>query len=420
MKIIFVLVLGLAAWVVVAQPSSASKNLREVWYRGELRMESPNGEQEPWTLPFRLVAVSGSGAAGGRPQWYLVNEPERVPLAYVGANAEGYEEYDIPYFSGRLAWRTEGGQLRGFWLRPDQGTRFALTLKPGKGPLADLPKPASGAPRHPLAARYALRFHDANQPAEQGKPGIAVLREDEDGNVTGTIMTESGDYRYLAGTRRGNRVHLSTFNGVFAYVFALELGEGGRVAGTHFISATRQQRIAGMADPDARLADPSSLAAMKPGVESLTFSLPHYQTGLHFSPELGMPAVIQIMGSWCPNCVDESKAFAQFQAAYPDVQFFGITFERSAEREQAFAAVDKFVRALDLRYPILFGGRAERGAVERTLEGLANFHSYPTTIYLDKQGKVRKIYSGFYGPGTPEYGAWVEETRAFIDKLRAE
>lgn len=414
MKIIFVLILGLATWVAVAQPR-AKAQLRESWYHAEITLAAEG--RQPWTLPFDVLSLrSGSGGA----QWYLVNGEERIPLAYAGAQSEGYEQFEIPYFSGRLIWRQEGKNLVGFWQRPDQGTQFSLRLTPGASPRFARNQEPSKLPKQPLQPKYGLRFHQADQPAEQGSKGLAVLTEHADGRVTGTIMTESGDYRYLAGNRYHNHVYLSTFNGVFAYVFALELGLDGRIEGTQFLSPTRQQRISGAADPDARLADPTSLSSMKPGVESLTFSLPHYQTGELFRPEPGKPAVIQIMGSWCPNCVDESNAFAQFQKAYPDVQFFGITFERSADREQAFPAVDKFVRGLDLRYPILFGGRAERGAVERTLEGLANFHSYPTTIYLDKQGKVRKIYSGFYGPGTPEYAPWLEETRAFIDKLRAE
>ncbi|MFM8565590.1 MAG: TlpA family protein disulfide reductase [Bacteroidota bacterium] len=414
MKIIFVLILGLAVWVVVAQPSAKAQP-NETWYHAEITLAA---EGHPsWTLPFDVCAVrSGSGAA----QWCLVNGAERIPLAYAGSNSEGYEQFEIPFYSGRLIWRKEGKDLVGFWLRPDQGSQFALRLSSGTRARFAGIDASTALPRQPLQLKYRLRFHHADQPAEQGSKGIAVLTEHADGRVTGTIMTESGDYRYLAGNRISNRVYLSTFNGVFAYVFALELGPDGSILGTHFISSTRQQRITGVADPDARLADPTSLSSMKPGVESLTFSLPHYQPGELFGPELGKPSVIQIMGSWCPNCVDESNAFKQFDAAYPDVQFFGITFERSADREQALPAVDKFVRGLDLRYPILFGGRAERGAVERTLEGLANFHSYPTTIYLDKQGKVRKIYSGFYGPGTPEYAPWLEETQAFIEKLRAE
>jgi thiol-disulfide isomerase/thioredoxin len=173
-------------------------------------------------------------------------------------------------------------------------------------------------------------------------------------------------------------------------------------------------------DLTAKLADPTGITGMKPGVKSLGFSLPHYKTGELLGPDLGRPAVIQIMGSWCPNCLDESVAFKQFQAAFPEVQFFGIAFERSAEREEAFDAVDKFVRGLDLRYPVLFAGRAASGAVEKVLEGLVGFQSYPTTIYLDRQGEVRKIYSGFYGPGTPEYEPWLQETLAFIEKLQSE
>ena len=415
MKILFVLLLGLAAWVVVAQPRAVD-GPRETWFHAEITLRPAQGGQPAWVLPFDVVSVQNRGAA--RPDLYVANGEERLRLAYVGATPDGFERYELPYFPGELVWRRSGRMLDGYWLRPDRGEQYPLVLTLGRRPRFALPSPQGV--EQPLADRYALRFHHPDQPANEGSPGIAVLREDEDGGVTGTIMTESGDYRYLAGNRRGNRVHLSTFNGVFAYVFELELLEGGALRGRQILSASRTQAITGKSDPEAKLADPTTLAGMKPGATTLTFSLPHYQTGALFQPELGRPAVIQIMGSWCPNCVDESNAFRQFHAAYPDVQFFGLTFERTGEREQAFAAVDKFVRGLDLRYPILFAGRAERGAVERVLVGLDNFSSYPTTIYLDKQGRVRKIYSGFYGPGTPDYEAWVEETRAFIEKLRGE
>lgn len=418
MKVLFVLLLGLAVWVVVVQPSSAqsSPSGRETWFRAQITLRAAQGTDAAWLLPFELVSVDQGAKA--KPAFFAVNGAERLPLAYVGANAEGYERYELPYFPGELWWRKEGSAWNGFWVRPDRGERYDLRLERGPLPRFDLPE--GREPREVLAARYGLKMHHPDQPAEQGSNAIAVLEEQADGRVLGTIMTESGDYRYLAGTRRGNRVHLSTFNGVFAYVFELELLPGGGIQGRQIVSATRAQSIVGKADPEAKLADPTSLAAMKPGATTLTFSLPHYQTGALFSPELGKPAVIQIMGSWCPNCVDESNAFKQFHAAFPDVQFFGVTFERSAEREAAFGAIDKFVRGLDLRYPILFAGRAERGAVERALDGLGNFHSYPTTIYLDKQGRVRKIYSGFYGPGTPEYEPWLQETQAFIEKLRSE
>jgi hypothetical protein len=34
---------------------------------------------------------------------------------------------------------------------------------------------------------------------------------------------------------------------------------------------------------------------------------------------------------------------------------------------------------------------------------LSHFLAFPTTIFLDKKGNVRKIYTGFSGPGTGQY-----------------
>jgi len=47
--------------------------------------------------------------------------------------------------------------------------------------------------------------------------------------------------------------------------------------------------------------------------------------------------------------------------------------------------------------------------------------AFPTTIYIDKKGNVRKIYTGFYGPATGEnYLKYQEETNRFIEKLLKE
>ena len=418
MKIIFVLILALAAWVVVAQPRAGGSGSvpREVWFHAEITLRPAANGQKAWILPFDVVSVSSSDKA--RPAFFVVNGLERLPLSYTGSTPEGYERYEIPYFQGELIWRKEGRQLAGFWMRPDRGTQYELVLSPGK--LARFALNEAPVKQFLLEERYALVQYEPGSPAEKGRRAIAALTEHSDGTVTGSIMTESGDYRYLAGNRSGNRIHLSTFNGIFAYVFELELTENGEILGRQLLNGSSELALSGRVDLTAKLADPTGITGMKPGVKRLVFSLPHYKTGELLGPDLGRPAVIQIMGSWCPNCLDESVAFKQFQAAFPEVQFFGIAFERSAEREEAFAAVDKFVRGLDLRYPVLFAGRAASGAVEKVLEGLVGFQSYPTTIYLDRQGEVRKIYSGFYGPGTPEYEPWLQETLAFIEKLQSE
>ena len=47
--------------------------------------------------------------------------------------------------------------------------------------------------------------------------------------------------------------------------------------------------------------------------------------------------------------------------------------------------------------------------------------SYPTCIFIDKAGKVRRIRTGFYGPGTGEhYVNYKRNLDSFIQQLLAE
>jgi peroxiredoxin len=66
-------------------------------------------------------------------------------------------------------------------------------------------------------------------------------------------------------------------------------------------------------------------------------------------------------------------------------------------------------------------GPADNKAAEAALPALNHVMSFPTTIIIDKKGKVRKIHTGFSGPGTGQYyEEWVEAFNNTIDKLLAE
>ncbi|PKP41219.1 MAG: TlpA family protein disulfide reductase, partial [Bacteroidetes bacterium HGW-Bacteroidetes-10] len=46
---------------------------------------------------------------------------------------------------------------------------------------------------------------------------------------------------------------------------------------------------------------------------------------------------------------------------------------------------------------------------------------FPTTIFIDKKGVVRRIHSGFSGPGTGiHYQNFVKEFTTFVEGLIAE
>jgi hypothetical protein len=73
----------------------------------------------------------------------------------------------------------------------------------------------------------------------------------------------------------------------------------------------------------------------------------------------------------------------------------------------------------NIEYPLLFGGPTTSAA--KTLPMLSGINGYPTTIYIDRKGMVRKIYTGINGPATgSEYEKWMDDTISLVEKLLAE
>ena len=75
----------------------------------------------------------------------------------------------------------------------------------------------------------------------------------------------------------------------------------------------------------------------------------------------------------------------------------------------------------NIGYDLAVAGVSNKDSVARSLPQLAKFLAFPTTIFLDKKGNVRKIHTGFAGPGTGKY--YQEEVASFnreVDKLLKE
>jgi len=58
---------------------------------------------------------------------------------------------------------------------------------------------------------------------------------------------------------------------------------------------------------------------------------------------------------------------------------------------------------------------------EKTLPQLTPIMVFPTSIFIDKKGKVRKLDTSFNGPGTGEhYDEYKREFEAMVDALLRE
>jgi thiol-disulfide isomerase/thioredoxin len=115
--------------------------------------------------------------------------------------------------------------------------------------------------------------------------------------------------------------------------------------------------------------------------------------------------VMTIMGSWCPNCMDEAR-FLDSLADRLDkdqVAIFGLAFERMSDTARALRAISRFGESLELNYPIYYGGSTNKEDVAAKLTFIDELRSYPTLLIIDRQNQIRYVHTGFAGPATSEY-----------------
>jgi thiol-disulfide isomerase/thioredoxin len=141
---------------------------------------------------------------------------------------------------------------------------------------------------------------------------------------------------------------------------------------------------------------------------------------VHFdSRTITKPTILAIQGSWCPNCMDEDRVLDQYYREFEGaIDVYGLSYEYSGTLEKATAAVQKMERDLGTSFPMViatYNAQQDRNAVLP----LEQIRSYPTSIMLDHQGNVVKIHTGFYGPSTKEYEAYVKETKEELEALVA-
>lgn len=244
--------------------------------------------------------------------------------------------------------------------------------------------------------------------------------------LTGTFLTPTGDYRYLAGNIAGNKFKLSTFDGSHVYLFKATADASGTKLTGEFWSGDRGYRKWSATKNDkAALPDANTYTLLKKGYDAISFTFPDLNgknVSLSDDKYKGKVVIAQIMGSWCPNCMDETNYMAPWYKKNKDrgVEIVGLAFEKSKDLAVSGPKLERMKKRFDIEYDILLAGVNDTTA-SQSLPMLEGIKGYPTTIFIDKKGKVRRIHTGFSGPGTGKYyDEFVEEFNLFVDKLLAE
>lgn len=77
------------------------------------------------------------------------------------------------------------------------------------------------------------------------------------------------------------------------------------------------------------------------------------------------------------------------------MEAIAVHYERKADPVYVKNAIENFRKRYEIEYDEVFGGLVDKKAVAESFQALNTFLSFPTILFIDKQGNVAKIYTGF-------------------------
>jgi thiol-disulfide isomerase/thioredoxin len=325
-----------------------------------------------------------------------------------------------PVFEGVFKGVYSRDSIYGDFVKPSLNREIPFLMKQGRAQRFTVTK----APSVVVTGNWEAVFSPGSETDSYPAQGIFNQKGHK---VTGTFRTTTGDYRYLEGAVENDSMKLSAFDGAHAFLFEAQVKDsimsGMFYSGNHF-----KEPFTAVLNEQFELQSADSLTFLKEGYERFEFSFPNTEgklVSLEDSQFQDKVVIVQIMGTWCPNCLDETKYLTEYykKNKADDLEFVALAFESAKTEEKAMVAINKLKAAIDVPYPVLlaqYGTNSKLKANEK-LPMLSQVLSYPTTIFIDKSGKVRKIHTGFNGPATGEaYNAFTSEFETFVQALLKE
>lgn len=332
---------------------------------------------------------------------YLINAEERLLLDEVILTKDSVA-MALHIFDADIKARIWGDSLSGLFIK-NFAVDYRLPFRAAYGQDFRFKRAAEPGITADFSGKYDVTFvHEGDT-----TKAIGIFQQVSD-RITGTFLTPTGDYRFLEGHAEGRTMQLSSFDGNYLYLFRATLREDEQLAGEFLSGKTWQETWVGIRNEHATLPDAESLTYLKKGYDRISFTFPDVEgkmVSLDNEMYKGKVVIIQLLGSWCPNCMDETRFLSPWYNENKDrgVEVIGLAYERKDDFSYASARIKKMVRKMDIKYNILIAGTDDKEKAATTLPMLNNIIAFPTTIFVGKDGKVKKIHTGFSGPGTGEY-----------------
>jgi thiol-disulfide isomerase/thioredoxin len=394
----------LTLWLAFDSCTSQKPELKTGVWRGLIEMQ---GQQ----LPFNFEVVKTDSGFNA----YLKNGTEKIVLDEVSVIGDSLKMV-LHIFDAELKAKIGDDRLSGYYNR-NFIMDYRLPFHATWGDNFRFEK-VTDAETTDFSGKYAVQFvHEKDTTSSVG------IFKQHGSYAEGTFLNPDGDYRYLEGNIVNGKLWLSAFDGHHAYIFTAMKRKDNTLAGDYWSGKTWHQTWSGVPNDKAALPDADSITYLKKGYEKLEFSFPDVN-GNKISPSderyLGKVLIVQLFGTWCPNCMDETKFLSRWYKKNRDrgVGILALAYEQKDDFQYASSRIRKMKQKLDVDYDFVVAGTNDKLKASQTLPALSEVFAFPTTIFIGKDGKVKHIHTGFTGPATGVYyEQFVQRFNETVDEL---
>lgn len=355
------------------------------------------------TIPFKMEFAGDSGS--------FFNGDEKV-TSTSGLFADGKLVLNFDHYGTKLDAALKDGVLAGTYGRP--GRQYPFRAQPAA------PVPAAKADVPSISGNWEIQLK-----SPKGESAWKLIVRQHAADVSAAILRIDGDTGTLTGRYNDGKFVLSHFSGARPSLLELTPQKDGSLEvvqnGKNKYAAYRPDvaRAKGLAPP----ADPMQHTRMSNPDEPLRFSFADLNgrtvsnTDSRFA---GKVVIVSIMGSWCPNCHDEEPFLVDLYRKYHDkgLEIVGLSFE-DADQLADPQRLRAFIKHYGIEYPVLVPGVPDE--LNAKLPQAVNLNSWPTTFFIGRDGRVRKIHAGFAGKASGvEHEQSIEELTTLVENLLAE
>ena len=358
-------------------------------------------------LRFRLALDSVGGALCNGATCERFSTVAPVP----GTDSIVFEMAD---YAAAIRARLGGDSLTGFYRNVGNRGPRTIPFRATRGvwPVAR-PAPA-------LVGTWDATFN----PLERPSPRVIELRATDRG-LEGTILSNSGDYGLFWGGAAADSFTMAHFDGSYVYLLTGRLA-GDTLRGVFHAGLRTQTPFVAVRSTERPHLTPPTEVVRADTSGPFTFAFPSVDGGMVTSGDprfRGKVVIVDIIGTWCPTCHDAAPLMVELYRRYRDrgLEIVGLAYEVTGDSAVDGVLVRRYREKFGVTFPLLLAGVNDSDSPNETQPQLAGPIAFPTTIFLDRTGRVRKVHAGFYGPATgAAHGALVREFDRAVAALLAE